>query len=250
MAKSIKFIPSSSQSYDSIYERDPRHVAVDLYANSHLLNETKNEHHAALERIYHNSLAAGLPDISCSPAQAKFLMLQIQISNAKNVLEVGTLGGYSAAWMASAGPDVEVSTIEIDETHASVASRNITEAGLASQVEILRGAGLEILPKLASEVQSHQRSPFDFVFIDANKQDSLAYFNLALSMACPRTAIIVDNVVRNGKVVSAAEAEKDDRVLGIRQLIEAIGKDDRVDATVIQTVGEKNYDGFLLAIKK
>jgi predicted O-methyltransferase YrrM len=86
------------------------------------------------------------------------------------------------------------------------------------------------------------------VFIDANKQDNVAYFNLAVSISKPRTEIIVDNVVRNGKVASASQAEKDDRVLGTRQLIEAIGKDDRVDATVIQTVGEKNYDGFLFAI--
>ncbi|KAM5344282.1 hypothetical protein ACJ41O_012819 [Fusarium nematophilum] len=239
-----------AQSYDSLYERDPRHVEVDNYVNSHLLNDTKNHHHTALERIYRNSITAGLPDIACSPAQAKFLMLQIQICNATNVLEVGTLGGYSAAWMASAGSNVKVTTIEIDETHAAVASENLAGAGLKDQVEILQGPALDILPQLVSQVESGQRAPFDFVFIDANKQDNLAYFNLAVSMTKPRTAIIVDNVVRNGKVASAAEAEKDDRVLGTRQLIEAIGKDDEVDGTVIQTVGEKNYDGFLLAIRR
>lgn len=238
------------QSYDALSGTDPRHLEVDNYVKSHLLNETKNSYHSVLEQIYHGSLAAGLPDMACSPTQAKYLMLHIQIANAKNVLEVGTLGGYSAAWMAFAGPDVKVTTLELDEKHASVASENITLAGLKDQVEILQGRALDILPRLASQVESGARPLFDFVFIDANKDDNLAYFNWAVTMAKPRTAIIVDNVVRNGKVVSAAEAEKDPRVLGTRQLIEGIGKDGRVDATVIQTVGEKEYDGFLLAIKK
>ncbi|PTB34902.1 uncharacterized protein TrAFT101_008159 [Trichoderma asperellum] len=245
-----KFTPVGPQSYDSTYERDPRHVEVDSYINLHLLSDAKNSYNSAMDKIYRDSIAAGLPDIACSPAQAKFLMLQIQICNATNILEVGTLGGYSAAWMALAGPSVKVTTIEINKEYAAVASDNLVEAGLKDQVEILQGAGLDILPQLASQVESGARPPFDFVFIDANKQDNLEYFNLAVSMTKPHTAIIVDNVVRNGKVASAYEAEKDDRVLGARQLIEGIGKDDRVDATVIQTVGEKNYDGFLLAIRR
>ncbi|KAI5460803.1 O-methyltransferase-domain-containing protein [Mariannaea sp. PMI_226] len=242
--------PSVSVPYDAIYENNPRYLDVDHYVNSHLLPEDRNDHYITLENIRRKSLASGLPDIACSSSQAKFLMLQIQMTGARNVLELGTLGGYSAAWMASADPGVKVTTIEVDETHASVALRNIEEAGLASQVEILRGSGLDVLPTLVSQVQSHQRQPFDFVFIDANKQDNLAYFNFALSMTRPRTAIIVDNVVRNGKVASSIEAEKDGRVLGTRQLIEAVGNDQRVDATVIQTVGEKGYDGFLLAVTK
>ncbi|KAF4335191.1 holo [Fusarium beomiforme] len=239
---------SAIQTYDALYETDPRHIAMDKYVNSHLLKETKNSYHKALQHIHDKSISAGLPDIACSPSQAKLLKLQIQAANATNVLEVGTLGGYSAAWMATAGPNVQVTTIEIDEFYATVAARNIKEAGLASQVEILQGPALEILPQLASQVASGQRPSFDFVFIDANKQDNLAYFNLAVSMSRLRAAIVVDNVVRNGKVASVSESEKDDRVFGTRQLIEAIGKDNRVDATVIQTVGEKNYDGFLLAI--
>ncbi|KAF9776723.1 hypothetical protein IL306_005063 [Fusarium sp. DS 682] len=239
---------SATQSYDALHETDPRHIAVDKYVNSHLLSRAKNSYHEVLEHIHRKSISAGLPDIACSPSQAKFLMLQIQASNATNVLEVGTLGGYSAAWMATAGPNVQVTTIEIDESFATVAARNIKEAGLGSQVEILQGPAIEILPQLASQVGSGRRPSFDFVFIDANKQDNLAYFNLAVSMSKSRAAIVVDNVVRNGKVASASESAKDERVFGARQLIEAIGKDDRVDATVVQTVGEKNYDGFLLAI--
>ncbi|KAF9765752.1 hypothetical protein IL306_001901 [Fusarium sp. DS 682] len=239
---------SATRSYDALYETDPRHIAVDKYVNSHLLSGAKNSYHEILQDIHRKSISAGLPDIACSPSQAKFLMLQIQASKAINVLEVGTLGGYSAAWMATAGSNVQVTTIEIDECFATVAARNIEEAGLSSQVEILQGPAIEILPQLASQVGSGQRPSFEFVFIDANKQDNLAYFNLAVSMCKSRTAIVVDNVVRNGKVASASESAKDERVFGTRQLIEAIGKDDRVDATVIQTVGEKNYDGFLLAI--
>ncbi|EGU81297.1 hypothetical protein FOQG_16781 [Fusarium oxysporum f. sp. raphani 54005] len=245
-----RFTPVGPQVYESTYERDSRHVEVDNYVNSHLLKNAESSYIPALDRIYRDSIAAGLPDISCSPAQAKFLKLQIELCNATNILEVGTLGGYSAAWMALAGPTVKVTTIEIDKEYAAVASNNLSGAGLKDQVEILQGTGLDILPQLVLQVESGARPPFDFVFIDANKQDNLAYFNLAVSMTKPGTAIIVDNVVRNGKVASAKEAEKDDRVLGTRQLIEAIGKDDRVDATVIQTVGEKNYDGFLLAIRK
>ncbi|KAM0544387.1 hypothetical protein ACHAPJ_011847 [Fusarium lateritium] len=243
-----KFTPVGPQVYDSTCERDTRQVDVDNYANSHLLNN--KSYIPALDTIYRDSIAAGLPDIACSPAQAKYLMLQMQIYNATNALEVGTLGGYSAAWMALAGPTVKVTTIELDKAYAAVASENLVKAGLKDQVDILHGAGLDILPQLASEVEAGTRPPFDFVFIDANKQDNLAYFNYAVSMTKPRTAIIVDNVVRNGKVAYAAEAEEDDRVFGTRQLIEAVGKDDRVDATVIQTVGEKNYDGFMLAIRK
>lgn len=240
----------SSQSYNAVYEQDARARAVDAYMWSHLDTTFTNSYHAALEKIFHNSIAAGLPDISCSPLQAKFLKTQIRIARAKHILEVGTLGGYSAAWMATAATDVHVTTIEIDPEFATLAAKNVQEAGLASQITILKGAGLEILPSLLSEVQNETRPPFDFVFIDANKQDNLAYFEYALSMTTAAAAIVVDNVVRNGKVVSAEEAAKDDRVFGTRKLIEAIGKNKNVDATVIQTVGEKNYDGFLIAVKQ
>jgi predicted O-methyltransferase YrrM len=248
MAPAPKF--TTAQAYDPEYEQDARHVDVDIYTTSHLLTAKGNKHHDSLERIYENSLAAGLPDIACSPSQAKFLMIQVQMANAKNILEVGTLGGYSAAWMATANPDVQVTTIEINEGIAAVASKNLAEAGLSSQVEIRTGAALDLLPTLVSQVQAGERPPFDFVFIDANKEDNLAYFNLSLSMSRARAVIVVDNVVRNGKVASLAEAGKDDRVMGARRLIEAVGRNDLVDATVIQTVGEKNYDGFLMAIKK
>jgi predicted O-methyltransferase YrrM len=248
MAQVAKF--TTAQVYDPGYEQDARHVDVDTYTTSHLMTAKGNKHHDSLERIYQNSLAAGLPDIAVSPSQAKFLKIQVQMTNAKNILEVGTLGGYSAAWMATAGPGVKVTTIEIDKRIAAVAAKNLAEAGLASQVEILTGAALDLLPTLVSQVQTGDRPPFDFVFIDANKQDNLAYFNLSLPMTRTGAVIVVDNVVRNGKVSSLAEAEKDDRVMGARWLIEAVGRNDLVDATVIQTVGEKNYDGFMMAIKK
>ncbi|CAG9947523.1 unnamed protein product [Clonostachys rosea f. rosea IK726] len=231
-------------------EQDLRPGAVDDYVNSHLQTPASNKYHDALEHIREKSIAAGLPDIACSAAQAKYLAIQVKIAKAKNILELGTLGGFSAAWMASAGPDVKVTTVELEEHNANVASKNIAEAGLQNQIEIKRGAGLDVLPKLVAEVQSGQRPEFDFIFIDADKQNNLAYLNLALLASRPGTVVIVDNVVRQGRIAYLEEAAKDERISATRNLIETIGKDERLDATVIQTVGEKQYDGFLFAIKK
>lgn len=169
--------------------------------------------------------------------------------NAKRILEVGTLGGYSAAWFATTSPQTQVTTIELDRHHAAVARQNLQKAGLSERVEILQGQGTTVLRDIKAEVQRGEREKFDFVFIDANKQDNLAYFNAAMDITREGSVIIVDNVVRDGRVASAEEADKDDRVKGTRELIEAIGKLEGVEATAIQTVGEKNYDGFLIALK-
>ena len=238
-----------AHAYDALYERDQRHLAVDAYMNSHLILEATNAHYVKLEKILQDSLVAGLPDIACSRAQAKFLMLQARMSSSTNILEIGTLGGYSAAWLATASKDAHVTTLELDRDFARVAAENVEAAGLSQQIDIVIGPGLLSLTQLLDEVQKQERQPFDFVFIDANKQDNVAYFDLAMSLTKPHATIIVDNVVRNGKVALESEAAKDDRVLGTRQLIEAVGSNKAVDATVIQTVGEKNYDGSLLAMK-
>lgn len=238
-----------THAYDALYERDQRHLAVDAYVNSHLISEATNPHYMKLEKILQDSLDEGLPDIACSRAQAKFLMLQARMSSSTNILEIGTLGGYSAAWLATASKDAHVTTLELDCDFAEVAARNVATAGLSHQIEIITGPALISLTRLLDEVQRQERRPYDFVFIDANKQDNVAYFDLAMSLTKWRATIIVDNVVRNGKVALESEAVKDDRVLGTRRLIEAVGLNQGVDATVIQTVGEKNYDGFLLAVK-
>ncbi|KAG9776361.1 hypothetical protein KCU88_g4904, partial [Aureobasidium melanogenum] len=232
-------------------EDNPKWKAVDAYTSAHLLAPSRNKYHDALEFAYYNSLKKGLPDIASYPAQGKLLSIQIQIAGAKNILEVGTLGGYASIWMASgAGPDGRVTSVEVNPKHKEVAEENIANAGLSNQVDVLLGPGLEVLPALVDEVKAGKREPFDFVFIDADKENNLAYFDLALQMVKPRTCIYTDNVVRWGKLADEAEAQKDARVAGSRKLIEAIGKNDRVHAVVIQTVSEKTYDGFLLAVVK
>lgn len=238
-----------THAYDALYERDQRHLAVDAYMNSHLISEASNAHYVKLEKILQDSLVAGLPDIACSRAQAKFLMLQARMSSSTNILEIGTLGGYSAAWLATASKDAHVTTLELDRDFARVAAENVAAAELSHQIEIITGPALLSLTRLLDEVRKQERQPYDFVFIDANKQDNITYFDLAMSLTTPHATIIVDNVVRNGKVALESEAVKDDRVMGTRQLIQAVGSNKGVDATVIQTVGEKNYDGFLLAVK-
>lgn len=240
--------PSTHDAYDARPKgNDPRPAAVDNYFKSQLHAASYND---SLEIIRNNSLNAGLPDIACSPSQAKLLMLQARMCNAKRILEVGTLGGYSAAWFATTSPETKVTTIELDGHFAEVAWKNLEEAGLIGRVEILQGLAVDVLRDIEEQVQRGEREKYDFAFIDANKQDNLAYFNAAVNITRDRAVIVVDNVVRNGKVSSAEEAEKDDRIKGTRDLVEAIGKLETVDATAIQTVGEKNYDGFLVAMKK
>ena len=226
------------------------HVAVDAYMSSHLLRRYHDEDYSKLEKIRQDSLEACLPGMAVSPLQAKMLMLFVRMSRSMHILEIGTLGGYSAAWLASAGKDVKVTSIELNPDYAMLAKANIANADLSQRIRVLTGAALDILPNLLDEVKDGSRPHFDFVFIDANKQDNLAYFKLALDLTGPFATIVVDNVVRNGKVASFDEAEKDDRVKGVRQLVEHLGTSQAVDASVLQTVGEKGYDGFRLAVKK
>ena len=231
------------------HEHDARWTAVDKYMNAHLLAPSRNKYHDALEFARSNSRAKGLRDIAIFAGQGKMLALQIKITGAKNVLEVGTLGGYSAIWMASAAEDVKVTTVEFDPQTKAVAEENIAHAGLSDRITVLLGPGIEVLPKLLDEVQTGDRPVFDFAFIDADKINNLNYFNLTLQMIRPKSLIYVDNVVRKGQV--ADEKYKDDpNIQGVRQLVEAVGQDDRVDAVAIQTVAEKNYDGFLMALVK
>ena len=236
------------------YEQDPRATAVDQYTASHLLPSTQ-PYNDALQHALQNSIDKGLPDIACYPLQGKFLAVQCRIAGAKRVLEIGTLGGYSSIWFASAGPDVQVTSVEVNSKHREVARENIAFAGLSERIDVMLGAGLDVLPKLAEEINAGKREKFDFVFIDADKENNWAYFNLVVPMVRERTCIYVDNVVRKGTLASEeaakeAAAEGDHRIEGCRTLVENVGKDDRVEALVLQTVSEKNYDGFLLAVVK
>jgi predicted O-methyltransferase YrrM len=182
---------------------------------------------------------AGLPAISVSPSHGKLLWILARLVNAKRILEVGTLGGYSAIWMARALPsDGRLVTLEAVEKHARVARANIAKAGLEKKVEIRVGPALDTLPSL--------QGPFDFTFIDADKQNNAAYFTWALKLSRPGSVIVVDNVVRDGKVIDARS--RDASVQGVRRLNELLAVEKRVSATAVQTVGMKGYDGFAVAL--
>ena len=174
-------------------------------------------------------------------------MLQARMLRAKNVLEVGTLGGYSTIWLASAWGGVRVTTVEINEHHQQVARTNLAHSGVEERVEALLGPGMEVLPRLLEDVRMGRREGFDMVFIDADKPNNWGYFDLAVQMSRPGACVIVDNVVRRGFLTDAERAKTDVMVEGSRRVVENAGKDPRVDAVVIQLVGEKNYDGFLVA---
>jgi predicted O-methyltransferase YrrM len=162
---------------------------------------------------------------------------------ARRMLELGTLGGYSTIWLAGALPaDGRLITIEFEEKHAAVARANIARAGLAGRVDIRVGAALDLLPQIAAE----EPQPFDFIFIDANKEDYPEYFTWALRLARKGTVIIADNVVRQGGILDPEH--RDPRVQGVRRLYDLIAAEPRVTATAIQTVGTKGYDGFVLAL--
>ena len=187
--------------------------------------------------------AAGLPAIQVSTAQGKFLQLVAAMIGARNILEVGTLGGFSTICMGRALPeDGRLVSIEVDPTHAQVATSNIRNAGLADRVEVRLGNAIELLPLLAAE----RTEPFDMTFIDADKASIPTYFEWALRMSRPGSVIIVDNVVREGAVVDAEST--DAAVQGVRRLNEIMAADSRVMSTVLQTVGVKGYDGFAVAL--
>lgn len=223
-------------------ERTPAETwsAVDRYIEDSLVGRDP-----VLDAALHDSDAAGLPAINVSPTQGKFLCLLARSLGAKKILEVGTLAGYSTIWLGRSLPQYgHLITLEIDPKHAAVANANIARAGLAAQVEVRLGPAVEALPQLARE----NAGPFDFVFIDADKPSIPTYFDWAVRLARRGTVIIVDNVVRNGEVINAASS--DTGVPGVRKLIEGLSSDPRVDATAIQSVGTKGYDGFLMAIVK
>ncbi|KAF2745801.1 S-adenosyl-L-methionine-dependent methyltransferase [Sporormia fimetaria CBS 119925] len=229
-------------------ERTDRWTAVDHYTFNHLHanKPSATPSPSSLQHALSTSQARGLPDIAVSPSQGKFLKLQAQIARAKNILEIGTLGGYSTIWLASAGPDVSVVSIEVSEKHAEIARANIAHAEYAERVDVVVGAGLDVLPRLVEEVGMGRRERFDFLFVDADKENNWAYVDLSLGMMRRGAVVVVDNVVRKGQL--ARDDTGDSRVEGVRKLIESVGMDDRLDGVVLQTVGEKSYDGFLMAI--
>ncbi|KAL8785269.1 MAG: hypothetical protein Q9213_003473 [Squamulea squamosa] len=240
---------SDSPEEPYIVEQDDRWTAVDAFQFPHL-NPKSSPYHDAINHAFSNSIEKGLEDISVAPSQGKFLSVQCQIIGAKHVLEIGTLGAYSTIWMASASPEIRVVTLELDAKIAEIARENIRYAGLEDRIEVIVGAALDLLPKLADDIQQGKRERFDFSFIDADKVNALPYFDWAVKMTRPRGVVYVDNMVRKGLLADEERAKTDANVRGIRKAVEGIGNDTRVDAVILQTVGEKNYDGFLMAIVK
>ena len=196
----------------------------------------------ALEAALADAGAAGLPPIAVSPTQGRLLQLLVAMSGAADVLEIGTLGGYSTIWLARAlPPGGRLVTLEIEPHHAEVAARNLERAGVAASVEIRVGPALGSLPALAAEGRH-----FDLVFIDADKENIASYFDHAVDLTGPGGVIVVDNVVRDGAL--ADPSATDARVAGVRRFHEQLKDRTDVSATTIQTVGSKGYDGFTLAV--
>ena len=198
---------------------------------------------AALTAAREANAEAKLPAIDVSPTQGKFLYLLAKIQNARRILEVGTLGGYSTIWLARALPEVgRLITLEIEKRHADVALKNIERAGVAGKVELRLAPAAESLAKLVKE----GTEPFDFIFIDADKPNNPVYLEWALQLARPGTIVVVDNVIRDGAIVDAGS--EDASVQGTRRLFDLMAANPRLDATALQTVGIKGYDGFVVAV--
>ncbi|HWZ96469.1 MAG TPA: O-methyltransferase [Candidatus Dormibacteraeota bacterium] len=197
----------------------------------------------ALKTAVAESERAGLPAIAVTASQGKLLMLTAQMVGARKILEVGTLGGYSTIWLArglAAGG--KLITLEYEKKHADVAQKNIARAGLEGQVEVRVGDATKTMPELVAE----GTGPFDLIFLDANKDGYPIYYDWSLKLSRKGTVIIADNVVRDGGV--ADPENKDASIKGIQRLKEIVAADRRVNATAIQTVGSKGYDGFAMMI--
>ena len=208
-------------------------LAVDAYLERALLPADP-----ALEATLAASTAAGLPAIAVPPTHGALLALLAQSIGARRALEVGTLGGYSAIWLARAlGPDGHLDTLERDPHHAAVARANLAQAGLSERVTVHEGVALDRLATLIP--------PYDLVFLDADKENNDAYFAHALRLTRPGGWILVDNVVRDGRILDTADPTP--QVRGVQRLLAAVGAEPRVQATAIQTIGAKGHDGLLLA---
>ncbi|GAO38972.1 putative methyltransferase [Sphingomonas changbaiensis NBRC 104936] len=212
--------------------------AVDSYIADHLLGGDP-----ALDAALAANAAAGLPAIDVSPVQGKMLHLLARGMGARRILEVGTLGGYSTIWLARALPKGgRVVTLELDPHHAEVARSNIMHAGLADKVEVRVGPAVQTLDAIIADGEE----PFDFIFVDADKEGYPAYLRAAVRLSRPGTMIVFDNVVREGGILDPDHA--DPRVQGTRALFEAMAAEPRLSATAVQTVGAKKWDGLALAI--
>ena len=209
---------------------------VDAFLNSTMIGDDP-----ALCAALESSDAAGLPQIAVSAQQGKFLSLLVGAIQARRVLEIGTLGGFSTIWLArGAGPQGRVVTLEYEPKHAEVARANLQRAGVGNRVEVVVGAALDTLPTVTG--------PFDLVFIDADKENYVAYLDWAVKLSRPGSVILVDNVIRDGKIL--VQDSDDPRIRATRQTLQTMGEHPRLQTAVIQTVGAKHWDGFAFATVK
>lgn len=227
---------------------DPVWAQVTDYCQSHMHPPSK-PNHGTITAALKASDEADLPPIFAAPAQAKFLALQAKAIRASRFLEVGALGGVTALWLLTLNPALRVTTVEVDPHHAATARKNFAAAGkdVEQRAELCEGAGLDVLPRLLEEVKAGKREPFDAVFIDADKQNNWAYFDMSVQMTRPGGIVIVDNVVRGGRIVDP-RMKDDPGVKGATEVIEKAGADPRVESTVVQLCDEKGFDGMVLSV--
>lgn len=215
-----------------------RWTNVDRYLTDTLLPPDHS-----MEEALEANACAGLPAIDVAANQGKLLHLIARIQRAQRILEIGTLGGYSTIWLARAlPPEGRLITLELEQKHATVARSNLDRAGVSALVDIRVGPALDSLASLHAE----KPAPFDLIFLDADKPNNPNYLDWAVRLSRPGTLIIADNVIRDGAIIDPNDP--DPRTQGTREFLEKLGKDPRLDATAVQTVGVKGYDGFAMAI--
>ena len=213
-------------------------TAVDRYITEHLVPSDP-----VLDAALKNNVAAGLPSVDVAPNQGKLLHLIALARETHRILEIGTLGGYSTIWLARALPaDGSLITLEADPKHAEIARSNIARAGLSGLVDLRVGLALDTLAQLEQE----KVEPFDLIFIDADKSNIPQYLTWSLRFSRPGSLIIVDNVIRGGKVID--KNSSDPNIQGVRRFFEMLAAEPRLSATALQTVGAKGYDGFVMAL--
>ncbi|MBS4727841.1 O-methyltransferase [Mycobacterium sp. SM1] len=217
--------------------REPTAADVDAFLDHTLVGDDPT-----WSAVLAASDAAGLPRIAVSPQQGKFLCLLAGAMQARRILEIGTLGGFSTIWLArGAGADGRVVTLEYEPRHAAVARANLARAGVGDRVEVVVGAALDTLPAVTG-------GPFDLVFIDADKENYPAYVEWAVRLTHPGSVIVIDNVIRDGEVLNPPAESREAQAT--RQTLQLLGEHPQLDTTVIQTVGAKGWDGFAFALVK
>ncbi len=218
-----------------MYEAEPRWQAVDSYFAGALVGEDD-----ALAAARESGRLSSMPNAEVAPNQGALLSILTTMVGASRVLEFGTLVGYSTIWFARAvGEAGQVVTLEVDDHNAGLARANFERAGVSGRIEVIVGPAGESADRLVA----NGAEPFDVVFIDADKPNNPAYLKAALALTRPGSVIVIDNVVRDGAVVSDSD---DPRVQGVRRVVDDIARDPRLEATALQTVGMKGWDGFLL----